>query len=152
MLTVAENIVIPVIGEIKEIAEKYNLSFNDHDTLKSVRDQLLKTKQKHRKLREKYDKLKRAARLAIYDCARAEGGHEVARLQNQVPGSAEANLREAGLALDALRQARHSRSPMHTAEPVWARHAVGSISYYRVDDPGALLLQAHWHPGLLPLI
>ena len=74
MLTVAENIVIPVIGEIKEIAEKYNLSFNDHDTLKSVRDQLLKTKQKHRKLREKYDKLKRVARLAIYDCARAEGG------------------------------------------------------------------------------
>jgi len=72
--TVAGNIVIPNTGHIKKIVEKYNLTFNEQDTLKSAREQLLKTKCKHRKIRDKYDKLYRMARLAIYDFARAEGG------------------------------------------------------------------------------
>jgi len=74
VVTVAGNIVIPMTGEIKSIVKKYNLSFNEKDTLKSAREQLRKTKLKHRKMREKYDKLYRMARLAIYNFARAEGG------------------------------------------------------------------------------
>ena len=72
--TVAGNIAIPITGQIKKIVEKYNISFDEQDTLKSSREQLVKTKLKHRKMRDKYDKLYRMARLAIHDFAKAEGG------------------------------------------------------------------------------
>ena len=72
--TVAGNIAIPITGQIKKIVDKYNISFDEQDTLKSSREQLLKTKLKHRKMRDKYDKLYRMARLAIHDFAKAEGG------------------------------------------------------------------------------
>ena len=69
--TVAGNIAIPITGQIKKIVEKYNISFNEQDTLKSSREQLVKTKLKHRKMRDKYDKLYRMARGYF---AKAEGG------------------------------------------------------------------------------
>ena len=74
IITVAGNIGIPITRRNKEIVDKYGISFNEDDTLESVRDQFSKVKKQHRKLRRVYDTLNRTAVKSIHQYAAKRGG------------------------------------------------------------------------------
>jgi hypothetical protein len=78
IITVAGNIGIPITRRNKEIVDKYGISFNEDDTLESVRDQFSKVKKQHRQLRRVYDTLNRTAVKSIHQyAAKEEGGLQI---------------------------------------------------------------------------
>jgi len=74
IITVAGNISVPITRRNKEIVDKYGISFNEDDTLESVRGQFSKVKKQHRQLRRAYDKLNGNAVNSIHQYAAKRGG------------------------------------------------------------------------------
>jgi hypothetical protein len=74
IITVAGNISIPITGRHKEIVDKYNISFNEDDTLESVRAHLSDVRKQHRQLRRVYDTSNRNAVTSIHQTASKSGG------------------------------------------------------------------------------
>ena len=74
IITLAGNINILITGRHKEIADKYNISFNEDDTLVSVRAHLSDLRKQNRKLRREYDTSNRNAVTSIHQTASKSGG------------------------------------------------------------------------------
>ena len=74
IITVAGNINIPITDRHKEIVNKYEITFNEDDTIQSVRAQLSNIRKQHRQLRRVYDTSNKNAVKSIHQTAAKIGG------------------------------------------------------------------------------
>lgn len=74
IITVAGNINIPITDRHKEIVNKYEITFNEDDTIQSVRAQISNIRKQHRQLRRAYDTSNKNAVKSIHQTAAKIGG------------------------------------------------------------------------------